>query len=172
MNQSLLDQLRDIHAPAPPSWWPPAPGGWRRAARPRARGVGGVWRRRRRGRRFRPARQAALLHGDLSRRLAAQTISAEDWLHETNQLLKRLAVHGLGHGQMASAWDKDWLLYLDARYGTPAFSQGAGQSLGLARFRADATPEVAAVDALVTRLLQRECRKFWRWRLGMKAPRP
>lgn len=170
MNQPLLDQLRDIHAPAPPPWWPPAPGWWLLAALALALMVWGGWRLGRRWRCFQPARQAAVLHRELRRRLTTQNITAEDWLHETNQLLKRLAVHGLGHGQMASAWDREWLLYLDGRYGAPAFSQGAGRSLGVARFRADAATEVAAVDALVGRLLQRECRKFWR--PGMKAPQP
>lgn len=160
----LLAQLRDIQPPATPGWWPPALGWWLLAAAVLILLAWSGLRLWRRWRRFRPARTARSLHHELAGRLAAQTISAEAWLHEANQLLKRLAVHGLGHRQMSPAWDAEWLRYLDGRYGTQAFSRGVGRCLGAARFRPGAEVDVPAVQALLSRYLNRECRRFWRLR--------
>lgn len=161
MTPELLQQLRDIHTPPAPSWWPPAPGWWLAAAAAAALLAWGGLRLWRRWRRFRPARTAKALHRRLALQLEAQALSPEAWLHETNQLLKRLAVHGLGHADVIPAWNGDWLCYLDGRYGQPAFSRGAGRCFGAQRFRPDAKADVKAANALVRRLLARECRRFW-----------
>ena len=166
----LLAQLRDIQPPAPPEWWPPAPGWWLLAGLALVLVAYSGLRLWRRWRCFRPARLARSLHRELARGLAERTISAEAWLHEANQLLKRLAVHGLGHQEMSPAWNAEWLRYLDGRYGTPAFSRGVGRCLGAARFRPGAEVDVQAVQALLTRYLNRECRRFWRLRDDGSAP--
>ncbi len=171
MQPDLLQQLRDIHAPAMPGWWPPAPGWWMlTAAALIALAWCGLllWRR---WRRFRPARMARNLHRDLSRQLQAQAISSDAWLHQANQLLKRLAVHGFGHPEVIPIWDVEWLRYLDARYGAPAFSRGVGRCFGAARFRPRAEADIQAAQALLTRYLNRECGRFWRLREGGPAAR-
>ena len=171
MQPDLLQQLRDIQPPPAPGCWPPAPGWWLVAA---AALVLLAWLGARlwhRWRRFRPARLARSLHRDLSRRLAAREISAEAWMHESNQLLKRLAVHGLGHQEVVPVWDAEWLRYLDGRYGQAAFSRGAGRCFGAARFHPDAKADLPAAQELLGRYLNRECRRFWRFR-GERAPRP
>ena len=165
MEQELLNQLRDIHLPQAPLWWPPAPGWWVLMALALCLIAWAAVRLWRRWRRFRPARTARLLHRRLTLDLHGESIAPSTWLHRTHEVLKRLAVHGLGHREMIPAWGDDWLRFLDGRYGEPAFSRGAGRCLGRARFRRDAEVDVQAVDGLVSRLLDRECRRFWRFSL-------
>ena len=162
MEPQLLDQLRDIHLPQVPQWWPPAPGWWILAALALGLLTWGAIRLRRRWQRFRPVRAARQLHQRLTRELLDGSITPTVWLHRTNETLKRLAVHGLGHCETIPAWGDDWLRYLDGRYGEPAFSKGAGRCLGQARFQPDTEVDVQALDGLVSRLLKRECRRFWR----------
>ncbi len=163
MERELLNQLRDIHLPEPPQWWPPAPGWWILTALALGLLTWGAVRLWRRWRRFRPARAARQLHRQLTLELLDGSITPTAWLHRTNETLKRLAVHGLGHCETISAWGDDWLRYLDGRYGEPAFSRGAGRCLGQARFQPDTEVDVQALDGLVGRLLNRECRRFWRF---------
>ncbi len=164
MESELLQQLRDIHPPPALPWWPPAPGWWILAAAALSLVIWQSIRLWRRWRRFRPSRRALSLYQNLKRQLEAESISHQAWLHEINKLLKRLAVHGLGHVEVVPAWGDDWLRYLDQRYGQPAFSQGPGRCLGAARFQPNTEMDVQALDALITRFLNRERQRFWRLR--------
>ncbi len=159
----LLEQLRDIHLPPAPGWWPPAPGWWLLAAACLGVLLWALSRTWLRWRALRPAREATRLFRQARLALAAETVTAESWLHQVNDLLKRLAVHGLGDTHIATAWDADWLRYLDARYGQPAFSRGIGRCLGEARFHPDPNLDPALVDHLISRFLARERRRFWRF---------
>ena len=166
MEQDLLSQLRDIHLPQAPPWWPPAPGWWVSAALALcllAWGLVELWRR---WQSFRPARTARQLHRRLTLEMREGSITPTAWLHGINEVLKRLAVHGLGHREMIPAWGDDWLRYLDGRYGERAFSQGAGRCLGQSRFRRNAEVDVQALEGLISNLLDRECRRFWRFSLS------
>jgi len=163
VEQELLAQLRDIHLPQAPSWWPPAPGWWLLSALALGFTAWGALRLWRRWQRFGPARRARRLHRQWTLELRAESIAPLAWLHRTNEVLKRLAVHGLGHSEMIPAWGDDWLRYLDGRCGEPAFSKGVGRCLGQDRFRRDAEVDVQALERLVSRLLDRECRLFWRF---------
>ncbi|MCY4212527.1 MAG: DUF4381 domain-containing protein [Gammaproteobacteria bacterium] len=163
MEPQLLDQLRDIHLPQVPQWWPPAPGWWILAALALGLLTWGAIRLRRRWQRFRPVRAARQLHQRLTRELLDGSITPTVWLHRTNETLKRLAVHGLGHCETIPAWGDDWLRYLDGRCGERAFSEGVGRCLGEARFQPDKEVDTQALNGLVGRLLTRECRRFWRF---------
>lgn len=155
MRPDLLQQLRDIHPPAAPDWWPPAPGWWLVAALAAAalglliRYARGAWRRRQ------PIRRARVLHAELVRRHQAGELDDRAYVDACNELLKRLFVHGLQIDAARPVADERWLALLDAALGEPAFTQGPGRSLGEARFAPAADPDVSALAALVTRLLAR-----------------
>lgn len=163
MDQSLLQQLRDIHLPAAPGWWPPAIGWWLLALI-----LAGalVWMIRgliRRWRRFRPARSARALYREVSQELRSGAISQAQYVHRTNELLKRFVMHGLQDHAIGPESGDRWLRYLDERYGQAAFSHGAGRCLGTERFRRDLAIDPEALDGLINRFFARECARCWRW---------
>ena len=155
MQPDLLQQLRDIHLPAEPTWWPPAPGWWLLAA---ALLIGGAlavrwalayYRRRR------PLKRAQQLLDSLYARLRAGDIAPEAYVHESNELLKRLLIHGLGLHEARSASDGAWLGMLDEYYGGEAFSQGPGQILGNERFRRSPAIQTEPLHALLASFLRK-----------------
>lgn len=155
MAADLLQQLRDIHVPAPPDPWPPAPGWWLLAALAIALLV---WSLRALGRARaarRPIREARRLHTALAARLRAGTIDARAYTDGCNEILKRLFVHGLGRTAAGPLADERWLALLDRALGEPAFTGGAGQALGAARFTRHPEIDAAALVPLVERLLMR-----------------
>jgi hypothetical protein len=155
MQPNPLEQLRDIHLPPDPGWWPPAIGWWLLAlviAFVCAAGIRAIYEYRRRRR---PVRQARRLYERLSEHLRSGSLSGEAFTHECNELLKRLLVHGFGERDARGATDETWLAMLDERYGERAFTTGPGRLLGNERFRPD--PEFATdeLDALMQRFLKR-----------------
>lgn len=135
--------LRDIHAPAAPSLWPPAPGWWLLAAGVLAVAVAlGLvrWRRRRRRRRLErmfDARVAAA--GTAPERIAA-----------ISELLRRAALRRASAS--ATLQGDDWLAFLDRGASTPAFGGETGRLLLDGGYRRDV--DGARLEAL--RLAARE----------------
>jgi len=142
--------LRDIHLPAEPSWWPPAPGWWVLAALA-CLALAFAWRRhasRKRLRRAREALQIELLkarseHPDGAAQLAALSLLLR-------RAAKRYAPSAL------TLRDDDWLRFLDGDDAARPFSQGAGRLLldGPYRPRIESA-DAEAVAALVRRRLDR-----------------
>ena len=172
VNPDVLQQLRDIHLPAQPGWWPPAIGWWVLAAFLAALLTWLAIRLVRRWQRFRPTRIAERMYRGIADELRAGAISPPEYAHQTNELLKRFAIHGLTDRAIAHESGERWLRYLDERYGQQAFTRGAGRCLGGARFRPDFTVDSVALDDLVRRFLARERRRFWRigpsMRIGLR----
>lgn len=166
MNPELLKQLRDIHLPAEPGWWPPAIGWWLLALALATATAWLAWRLVARWRRYRPARTARALYRAVSRDLDAGTITPVQYLHRTSELLKRVAIHSAQDLATAGQSGDDWLHYLDARYGQLAFSRGPGRCLGADRFRRDPEPDTRFLDSLIDRFFARECARFWRFGAG------
>lgn len=161
MAAEQLQQLRDIHLPAEPAWWPPAPGWWLIAVMLTAAAAWLAWRAYTRYRRRRPLRQAQRLYEDLYQRYCQGELSRRAYLHETNELIKRVLIHGLGEHRARRASGESWLALLDSHLQTAEFSSGPGRALGNSRFRppsAGAQPHeddaVADLHRLVERLLQ------------------
>ena len=143
MQPNLLQQLRDIHLPADPLWWPPAPGWWLLALI----GIGLlVWagvRIREAYRRRQPLKLARRYYEEVYASFSRGEIDGPAYLQQTNELLKRLYIHGVGDDRARSANDANWLSYLDERSGGSAFTEGPGAQLGNQRFRPipDADPD-------------------------------
>ncbi len=150
-----LQQLRDIHLPDAPGWWPPAPGWWLLAALLLAGLAWLGWRLIRHRRRGRPLRWAREACEDIHRRWADGTIGVRTYVDETNELIKRALIHGLGEDAARPASGDDWLALLDAHAGETLFSTGPGRALGDDRFRPSVTAEPDALHPLVVRLLER-----------------
>lgn len=155
MATDQLQQLRDIHLPPAPGWWPPAPGWWLLGMVLLAAfgwSVWWLWQRRRRGR---PFRQARRLYDDAYRRYCAGELSAREYLDASNELLKRILIHGVGERAARRATGRPWLELLDRHLGAAEFSRGPGRLLGDARFHPRLDGDPAEVHPLVQRLLAR-----------------
>jgi len=150
MNPGATLELRDIHLPAEPGWWPPAPGWWLLALLTllllwwlgRA-----LWRVQCRRRRVR------LLLNELRRieesHPAAQQPKA--LLVAYSGLLRRACRQFAPTGLTLTG--EEWLCFLDADDPLRPFSEGPGRLLLLGPFAPSADP--AAVQALQGPLRQR-----------------
>ncbi|MCZ6711931.1 MAG: DUF4381 domain-containing protein [Gammaproteobacteria bacterium] len=153
MQPDLLQQLRDIHIPADPVWWPPAPGWWLLAVATLFGCVLAVRFAFRHYRRRRPIRRTRRLYQALHGRLSAGEITAESYVHQSNELLKRLLIHGLGIRAARPASNMDWLQILDKYHGGSAFSDGPGQVLGNERFRKSPAIQIEPLHQLLASFL-------------------
>ncbi|MGQ0658587.1 MAG: DUF4381 domain-containing protein [Chromatiales bacterium] len=137
--------LRDIHPPAPVSWWPPAPGwgilalliiaavtwllmrGWLRRHHTRATAttlseeVWGRWRQ---------------IHALRSRGTDDSTVAAE-----LSSLVRQVALSAHPRHEVAGLTGQAWLAFLDQGLGGEAFRAGAGRLLATVPYRG-----VEAVD--------------------------
>jgi hypothetical protein len=151
---NLLEQLRDLQLPAEPLWWPPAPGWWLLAVLT----IAGLLVLARRisaaiGRR-RPIREARTLYHKLHSDYLSGTIDDRSYLHESNELLKRLFIHGLHDHSARKANDEDWLRILDQRSNSTAFSDGPGRQLSNQRFREEPDSDPLSLYPLLSQLLK------------------
>ena len=133
MDESVLQQLRDIHLPVAPGWWPPAIGWWLLAILVAGVLAWMIWWLGARWRRFRPARTARALYRGISQELRSGSISPTRYVHQTNELLKRFVLHeGQLHARGArSRLPAEAFLARGAPSRSPAegsFLRGAGPS--------------------------------------------
>lgn len=153
MQADPLQQLRDIHVPAEPSWWPPAPGWWLLAGLCLALLVWLVRYWRDRQLRRAPLNQAAALYHQLHTSYVDGELDAAGYIHGTNELLKRLLIHTQTVPTASSANDRAWLQLLDDIAGSTDFTEGPGQVLGNMRFASNLAIDEAAFDPLVRRFI-------------------
>ena len=142
METDPLQQLRDIHLPADPSWWPPAPGWWVLLLVAVCALVWlclRTWLYWRRRAPLREARRLLLaLHADYQR----GDLAGHTYLDRANEILKRLLVRAYGRTQYAPLAGDEWLDALDALSETTAFTAGASQALGNQRFAREVQADI------------------------------
>ncbi len=155
MQNDPLDQLRDVHLPEAPQWWPPAPGWWIVALLVLLLLAYVIYGTVQWYRRTAPRRAAVR---ELDRRFGewkSGARSAADCINECNALLKRLWVHVDGTTHVAALSGDQWLAYLNTRSGSANFTTGPGQLLGNQRFASVIeVPELQALQPLLRQLLQ------------------
>ena len=159
MQNDLLQQLRDIHLPADPSWFPPAPGWWVLVVFALGLLLWAAWRIAAWQEARKPIKSARRIYLSLCADRSAGALDDRDFLHAVNELLKRLLIHGLGEQEARRANDQTWLELLDQRSETTAFSQGAGRALGNQRFGPEPEVDLKALHAAVIRLFRRVLRR-------------
>ncbi len=137
-----LKQLHDLHLPAAPGMWPPAPGWWLLAALLAALLVIAAHRMRAARRRSAPLRHAMRSLDELLADVQARRISSGVFTADLNALLKRALIHGAHRHDAAPLTGAAWLGYLDRIVNRELFTLGPGAALGDARFG-----PLAAVDA-------------------------
>ncbi len=133
--------LRDIHAPPPPEFWPPALGWWVLALLLISIAVFASLKLYRRYRLYR--RRRRILHElDRLRGADARRDSAE-FITAVSTLLRRVALLRFARRRVAPLSGSDWLQFLDDTGGNGEFSTGVGQILGYGPY-VRAVPEVSA----------------------------
>jgi hypothetical protein len=155
MAADQLQQLRDIHLPDPPGWWPPAPGWWLVALLLMAALVWLIRRARSAQRRRRPLRRARRLYAGVYQRYQRGELSGREYLDQSNEVIKRALIHGLGEREARRASGEAWLALLDRHLDEPVFTRGPGRLLGNARFQPHIDSDAAAVHPLLEKLLER-----------------
>jgi HAMP domain-containing protein len=132
-------ELRDIHLPAEPGLWPPAPGWWLLLVVLLAAlaflGRQG-WRMQRRRRR----RQRVLAELD---RLEAAEMRGPALVAAVSALLKRVALSRYPRAEVAALSGDAWLAFLDRSGGEGRFATGAGRALAEGAY----APETTGLDA-------------------------
>ena len=155
-----LAQLRGIHAPADPHWWPPAPGWWLLAV---LLLLALLWSLRwllRRHRRKAPWRAARHELAALAERHAGNSADPDNdaaYLRELSVLLRRIALSRYPAEDIAALTGAEWLAWLDRQADTDAFSNGVGRVLADGPYAPRLTDDVdvAALHQLSKRVLKR-----------------
>jgi hypothetical protein len=142
-------QLRDIHLPAAPPFWPPAPGWWLVAAAALLvlAWLGRVALRRHRLRRQRQQALAAL--AQFERDLASERSPGA--LAQISIMLRRLALLRFPRRDVAALTGNNWLRFLDESGGGGRFLDGPGRVLATGPYQAvlPADTDVRELVALV-----------------------
>ena len=145
-------ELRDIHLPADPSWWPPAPGWWLLGV---LLLIVIVWLLRFVRRRARQRRWMASVRGELVK-IAASHAAQPDTARlagEISALLRRASLLIAPHA--AALQGEAWLQFLDVQLGDGAFAHGVGRVLVDAPFQRLPEIDADALLALSARWLDR-----------------
>lgn len=153
METDSLQQLRDVHLPADPSWWPPALGWWLMAIATIVLIYLGIrtalswWRK------GAPLRYAKKLHAANMTAFAAGDITATQFTQRSNELLKRLLAVAYQRQELTSLSGDAWLNALDEIAQAPVFSTGSGRSLGDERFKPEPAINADELGAHISTLL-------------------
>ena len=155
MESDPLQQLRDIHLPVEPGWWPPAIGWW--IVFFAAIGLM-FWLARLRKQvlvRQLPNKLARSALNSIFDQYQQGSASALEYLNGSNELLKRLIVKAQGHSEYASLSGQAWLSALDELSQSNDFTNGPGSALGQQRFSREPQVDVPALNASINQLLNR-----------------
>jgi len=113
MPPEVLSELRGLHLPEAPGWWPPAPGWWLLLVIIILVAFAVHWRFSRRKRSMRPLREALESLEACNNSLSREALTPMLYLDQVNALLKRLLIHGYGKRELAHLSSDGWIRALD-----------------------------------------------------------
>ncbi len=154
-----LEQLRDLHLPEPPGFWPPAPGWWIAALCLAALCTWLAMRIYRARRDNQPFRRASRALDELLAASCAHEVSAHAFADSVNDLLKRALIHGARRSDAAPLTGSAWLEYLDGLVASDVFTNGPGTALGHRRFAPDFDTDPRALHAAARDVLRAASRR-------------
>ena len=137
--------LKDIHIPAPISWWPLAPGWWFLVVFIPLLIVFFIWFYKR------LTRQTAIKTAKKCLKAIKQDTSKEasHKLSELSVLIRRVAISVAPRELAAGLTGREWLVYLDQSVKGSPFSEGVGQLLADAPYRKSAVTD-AEISTLIS----------------------
>jgi len=143
-----LNELRDIHLPAPVSWWPPATGWWALIVIAVVAGIAVlVWSRLRRRNRWR--RHALKELSQLRHRYSSTQSAPESSVRALSSLLRRIAISRFPRKDVAALNGDAWLAFLDEALGhQAAFRSGHGSILAVAPYARETGLDSEAIGKL------------------------
>jgi hypothetical protein len=149
-----LAELRDITLPLQPDWWPPAPGWWLLLLL----AVFVLFRLFRRLRQLvdkkRPFKQAHSAIAEHHQAFTANTLRADEYIEQLNQLLKRVSLYATSDFAAAPLSGDSWLAYLDEISQSTEFSSGPGKVLGNERYKKDTENDLSGLHTQVSRVVR------------------
>ena len=134
MQSDPLQQLKDVHFPADPSFWPLALGWWILGLLIVGLLVYGFIVGYQYYQARRPIRYARRQLAQLFLQVQSEDLSTSEFVTASNALLKRLYVHALGRHHYAQLAGPLWLAELDQQSNSNLFTNGPGAALGDHRF--------------------------------------
>lgn len=160
MNPALqaAPQLRDIHLPGAPAFWPPAPGWWLLAAAMLALLVWAGIVAARRYRLYRRRKRVLAVLTGLEQAFASAP--SPEHLARISVLMRRLALARFPRKQVATLTGDAWLRFLDDSGGNGRFAAGPGRALASAPYQRSLPADLdsAGLAALVREWVGKNCR--------------
>jgi len=138
--------LRDIHLPAPVSWWPPAPGWWLLLMAAVLLVAGLFWWRRRKLALARAPATLARIELDKVRTAWLAQGDSQRLLRDISIWLRRASMSLTARRQVASLTGMEWQQQLTAMAGEAVFNEAEGRLLTEVSYRATLPPG-ADIDA-------------------------
>jgi len=138
--------LRDIHLPAPVSWWPPAPGWWILLIVAAALLAALFWWRRRKLVIARAPATLARIELDKLRAAWVEQSDPQRLLRDVSIWLRRTSMSLTTRREVASLTGSDWQQQLAAMAGEAVFNDAEGKLLTEASYR-DNLPADVNIDA-------------------------
>ncbi len=146
-------QLKDIHTPGLPEFWPPAPGWWVVALLSIALLIWAVFALRRFLQLRHQRQQVLALLTQLEENFDPN--QAAHHLGELSILLRRVALTRFPRQQVAALTGSEWLKFLDKTGGDGQFSNGPGKILATGPYQAHLDIDIKPLLPLLRRWIKR-----------------